>query len=77
MEIGLFARDQNLGVIGVLNYHCVLDEQTQIVCKNAVEQRAESRALKNTDAVGKRGRLFDATQIVSEADTLGVIAKVR
>ena len=73
LHVRFFARDQNLCVIGVLCYHCVLGEQGQVVREDVIEQRAEFRVLKNADVVGKWGRLFNVTKIVCEADALCVI----
>ena len=58
VQFRFFTRDQNSSVISILNYHCVFGEQTKVVGEDAVEQRAESRALKNADAVLKWVKLF-------------------
>ena len=36
----LLAADQDLSVVSVLNNHCVLSIQTEVVCEDAVEERA-------------------------------------
>ena len=71
-----FAADQNLCVVCVLNYNCIFNKLADIVSKNRVKKGSKGRALKNSDVVGQRVGFFDITQIVRDADTLGVILQI-
>ena len=57
-ELRLSAANQELGIFGVLNDYRIFSMEAQIVGKDRIEQRTESRALKNTDAIGKWSGCF-------------------